>query len=65
MANRTLRKHDKSPPRIATPDETLAYVICFTIYSKEVWPDAKRDGWVSYQIGGDWMHRCPRCGKKR
>jgi uncharacterized C2H2 Zn-finger protein len=28
----------------------------------EVWGAAKRDGWRSKQIGGEWVHGCPKCG---
>jgi hypothetical protein len=28
----------------------------------EVWADAKRDGWRSRKIAGEWLHGCGKCG---
>lgn len=29
---------------------------------KEVWALAKRDGWRTQNVGGEWVHGCPKCG---
>jgi len=29
---------------------------------KDVWNSAKRDGWTTRQIAGEWLHGCPKCG---
>jgi hypothetical protein len=26
------------------------------------WPRARRDGWKSKKIAGEWVHGCNRCG---
>lgn len=28
----------------------------------DVWAAAKRDGWRTRQIAGEWLHGCPKCG---
>ncbi|MGD0420568.1 MAG: hypothetical protein ABSA68_13480 [Xanthobacteraceae bacterium] len=28
----------------------------------EVWPAAKREGWKSNKIAGEWVHGCPKHG---
>lgn len=28
----------------------------------EVWSEAKREGWRTRQIAGEWLHGCPKCG---
>lgn len=28
----------------------------------DVWALAKRDGWKTRQIAGEWLHGCPKCG---
>lgn len=28
----------------------------------ETWNAAKRDGWRTRQISGEWLHGCPECG---
>lgn len=32
---------------------------------KDVWNEAKRDGWRTRQIAGEWLHGCPKCGVPR
>lgn len=27
-----------------------------------VWASAKRDGWRTKNIAGQWLHGCPKCG---
>jgi uncharacterized C2H2 Zn-finger protein len=27
-----------------------------------VWSSAKRDGWATRKIAGEWLHGCPKCG---
>jgi hypothetical protein len=29
----------------------------------DVWSKAKRDGWNTRQIAGEWLHGCSKCGK--
>lgn len=29
---------------------------------KDTWNGAKRDGWRTRQIAGEWLHGCPKCG---
>lgn len=29
---------------------------------KDVWNSAKREGWRTRQIAGEWLHGCPKCG---
>lgn len=26
------------------------------------WASAKREGWKTRQIAGEWLHGCPKCG---
>lgn len=28
----------------------------------DAWAAAKRDGWTTRQIAGEWLHGCPKCG---
>lgn len=28
---------------------------------KDLWSAAKRDGWKTRQIAGEWLHSCPNC----
>lgn len=28
----------------------------------EVWNAAKREGWTTRKIAGEWMHGCGKCG---
>ena len=28
----------------------------------DVWARAKRDGWRTRKIAGEWLHGCQRCG---
>ncbi len=28
----------------------------------DVWGPAKREGWTSRKIAGEWLHGCPKCG---
>lgn len=28
----------------------------------EAWNEAKRDGWRTRKIAGEWLHGCPKCG---
>jgi hypothetical protein len=28
----------------------------------DVWMAAKRDGWKTKKIAGEWLHGCARCG---
>ena len=27
-----------------------------------VWAAAKREGWRTRQVAGEWLHGCPKCG---
>lgn len=27
-----------------------------------VWASAKREGWATRKIAGEWLHGCPKCG---
>ena len=27
-----------------------------------VWARAKREGWKTWSIAGEWLHGCPKCG---
>lgn len=29
---------------------------------KDVWAQAKRDGWQTRNIAHEWLHGCPKCG---
>lgn len=29
---------------------------------KDVWDQAKQDGWRTRKIAGEWLHGCPKCG---
>lgn len=31
----------------------------------DVWSAAKREGWRTAKIAGEWMHGCPKCGSPR
>jgi hypothetical protein len=29
----------------------------------DAWPCAKREGWKSRKIDGEWIHTCPECSE--
>jgi hypothetical protein len=37
-------------------DETMSF--------KETWDEAKEEGWITFRVDGEWVHRCPECKKK-